>query len=166
MNTRPLAKQDFARLASFLDDSFNQYPVSTCYTADLLDFFGSWMWNPAAISVALEAENEICGVAFSADRAATFEQQNLHLVHMGPIAVRADQRRQGQGARLLDTIEESARSRGADLLTLTTAASQGPHRLYLRSGFRIVEAYRPLERHFTLNPPTPPHLSNNLTPHS
>jgi len=153
VNPRRLAQEDYVELSSFLNDCFSHYPVSTCYSKDHLAFFARWLWQPAEASFALESQGEMAGVALCGSRSATSEGQTFHTMHLGPIAVGPNHRRRGIGTRLLSLVEESARERKADLLTLTAAASQGAHRLYLKSGFQIVEAYRPLERHFSTAPP-------------
>jgi ribosomal protein S18 acetylase RimI-like enzyme len=53
------------------------------------------------------------------------------------IAVAANHRRGGIGAALIDAVEEWARERGAERLTLSThAANDGAIRLYERLGYR------------------------------
>ena len=153
MNPRRLAQEDYVDLSSFLNDCFSHYPVSTHYSQDHLAFFARWLWQPANASIALETNTEMTGVALCGERPATADGHTFHTMHLGPIAVGPNHRRQGIGTRLLALVEEHARERKADLLTLTASASQGAHRLYLSAGFQIVEAYRPLERHFSTNPP-------------
>jgi len=152
--SRILNEADLAALPAFLDEAFSGTRDATHYTRDVVGFFARWLWDESPVALVLEDKHGLVAASLGCERAATWKDEVLRTVHLGPIAVRPDRQRQGIGAQMLADTQVRARDLGADLLTLTANSAHGPHRLYAREGFRVTEAYRPLE--LSLAPGSPP----------
>ncbi len=111
----------------------------------MLSFFNAWMWKKG-ISLVLASENEVYGAILGGFRQTEFQGQVLQTLHVGPAGIVQRHRRQGHGTEMMRQLTQQAREAGADLLSLTTEAAYGAHRLYRRAGFDVVKAYRPLVR--------------------
>ena len=143
MKPRSPAESDFQALGPFLDEAFSSYRDSTRFAPYLTEFFRNWMWEASQEAVVLHDEEGLLGVAMAGERQGTFHEA-LRCVHVGPVAVRPDSRRQRVGTRLMRAVEDRATENSADLLTLTTEAAYGAHQLYSAEGYTVLEAYRPL----------------------
>ena len=143
---------DYESLAGVLNLAFSNYRDATRYQDPILDFYREWMWSDG-ISLALASQDSLYGVLMAGYREALFEDETLRIVHIGPAGIVPRHRRKGLGTEMMRKVCQKAREDGADLLSLTTESAYGAHRMYRRSGFNVLEAYRPLVYGFNANTP-------------
>jgi|SRR5581483_4193216 len=109
----------------------------------------AWLIDETPVTTHVDLGHEyVWVVADAADRPIAFAVVHLHAdaVHLHELDVHPRHARQGLGRRLIDTVAEWARARGATALTLTTFDDipwNGPY--YARLGFRTLDVA-------TLNP--------------
>ncbi len=143
---RALAPGEPLTLGPLLDAAFSGYRDTTRFAQPVLDFLDGWAWGTPGLSAGLETHTGLVGVGLASLRQARWRGRDVRAVHLGPIGVRPGHRRQGLGSRLLAQLEQSARDRHADLLTLTTEVVYGAWRLYERHSFQVLETYKPIVR--------------------
>ena len=139
---RLLEDRDYQSLPQTLNAAFSSYRDAAVYSLPMLAFFREWMWEHSP-SLALTSDSELVGALLAGYREARFEETPLKILHIGPIGVLRTHRRGGLGSKMLQKATQIARANDVDLMTLTTEAIYGAHRLYRRAGFDIIEAYRP-----------------------
>ena len=152
---RPFRESDYESLQRVLNLAFSNYRDATRYHESMLQFYREWMWSDGT-SLALASDEALYGVLMAGYREATFEEKRLRIVHIGPAGIVPRHRRKGLGTDMMRQAIQHAREAGADLLTLTTEAAYGAHRMYRRAGFDVLEAYRPLVAGLAPNAPTQP----------
>ena len=145
LRIRALESQDFDEIPRVLNAAFGSYRDATRYNLGSLAFFRSWMWEDSP-SLVLASKDSIYGVLFGGIRDAQYQDQPLKILHIGPAGIVPRHRRKGHGSEMMRTMTQLAREADVDLLSLTTEAAYGAHRMYRRAGFDVLEAYRPLVR--------------------
>jgi predicted N-acetyltransferase YhbS len=145
LRIRPLENRDYEELPRVLNGAFSGYRDATRYSPALLAFYREWMWD-GEVSLVLASEEAIYGVLLAGIREAHFGGERLKVLHIGPAGIVQRHRRKGHGSEMIRQMTQAARSAQVDLLSLTTEAAYGAHRMYRRAGFDVLEAYRPLVR--------------------
>lgn len=142
MLLRPPQPFELTALAALLDRAFSRYPEALRYTPAVVGFFLHDLWVEPPVGVVAELGGLPVGVALGGPRRVRGPRgEALLAVHIGPVGVDPALWRQGVGRRLCEALEDQARARGADLLTLTTNPAQRAHALYSAQGFTVLERY-------------------------
>lgn len=103
----------------------------------------AWLVDDTPVTSQVDLDHEyVWVVADEADRPIAFALVHLHAdaVHLHELDVHPHHARQGLGRRLIETVADWARARGAPALTLTTFDDipwNGPY--YARLGFRTLD---------------------------
>ena len=139
---RPIEDPDYQSLASTLNSAFSTYRDATLYTNPMLAYFKEWMWSDSP-SLVLSDGEVLHGALMAGFRTVRAADENLRVLHIGPFGIEKPLRRLGWGTKMLRALTQEARESGADMLTLTTEALYGAHRLYRREGFDPIQAFRP-----------------------